>query len=663
MMIKTLFIHAGGPKTGSSALQNVLERNSVQLKTLGFEYNHKVGIESEYDITSGNGLPLFEMLNGSKISNPWDCGNSDKIKINSSVSNVSENELDSLVLSYFGELNNAICSSEFFSELQVDAWILLVKAAERHKITINVIYYIRDALSFYVSAYDQTIKRHGQYHSLEEFSEQQCWKHFKALQILQAVIPQSCLYVLSYENEKDRLVDSFLDLLGIRESLKVDNLSKQAIVNRSLSEVEREILIMFNKELGQRYSTEMSDLLLHANPNASPIHNYSEEFINVVSVKDGSNAKWINETFFKGKNVVSAVPSYIFKPDLRKKLKVEPNALNTYRDTINWAIEKLKTNINSDVLLDRLVKAVSTPVINHEKLPTDFDPLSYLLLNHDVLLTDTDPIDHYLNYGIEEGRQYNLSFRRIFPEQYERLLLVQKNKEEELLKIEQSWVIKTTTQNQEKQVLESQINALKDSLVFEYDKMQQLLIATNQAHADRERELQEKLITTHKELIKLEQSWVIKASAQTELSHQEKQVLESQINALKDSLLKVEQDKLQEMLEATNLEHETNIAHVEREQELQENLLKAKLDLHNLEHNLNAKLLRQQEELSSLQMDSNMIQNRLQNQLSEVQRTAELSKLTTNELSAELDAIKTTLIWRITDSVHKLKKSIQRRKK
>jgi|GEM_PF-1899639 len=42
-------------------------------------------------------------------------------------------------------------------------------------------------------------------------------------------------------------------------------------------------------------------------------------------------------------------------------------------------------------------------------LPSDFDPSVYLLLNKDVADANIDPAEHYLKYGIKEGRKYRLA--------------------------------------------------------------------------------------------------------------------------------------------------------------------------------------------------------------------------------------------------------------
>lgn len=49
-----------------------------------------------------------------------------------------------------------------------------------------------------------------------------------------------------------------------------------------------------------------------------------------------------------------------------------------------------------------------------DNLPADFDAAIYLKLNADVAKASVDPINHYLNYGIKEGRRYKEPLPGVF---------------------------------------------------------------------------------------------------------------------------------------------------------------------------------------------------------------------------------------------------------
>ncbi|MBP0656529.1 hypothetical protein J8J20_21900, partial [Mycobacterium tuberculosis] len=45
-------------------------------------------------------------------------------------------------------------------------------------------------------------------------------------------------------------------------------------------------------------------------------------------------------------------------------------------------------------------------VLNSQRLPRDFEDNRYLELNQDVAAAAVNPREHYLHYGISEGRPY-----------------------------------------------------------------------------------------------------------------------------------------------------------------------------------------------------------------------------------------------------------------
>ncbi|MFA5924758.1 MAG: hypothetical protein WC856_26305 [Methylococcaceae bacterium] len=254
MTDKTLFIHAGGSKTGSSALQNFFEINAPRLESLGFAYEYRLNIKSEYEINSGNGLLLYQVL---------------------SSATTTDNDIDSLVLSYFGQCNNAICSSECFAEfMAAHNWKKLIESSVRLGLKLKVIFYVRNVIPFLLSSYDQAIKRHGEWRLFDEWVIEADWRHSSTLRIITDELPKENVHVLHFDQTRASLFKGVLDVLGIDPSFKVDPNEQRRLVNRSLTEEERKALIKvnktlikINKALGGAYSRELSDLLIYANPN------------------------------------------------------------------------------------------------------------------------------------------------------------------------------------------------------------------------------------------------------------------------------------------------------------------------------------------------------------------------------------------------------------
>lgn len=394
MADKTLFIHAGGSKTGSSALQNFFYFNAAQLKSLGFAYENWFLIEHEHQIVSANGMLLYNILSSS-----------------TSV----DKDIDNLILSYFGQCDSAICSSEFLAELSAYAWQRLYESLIRLGINFKVIFYVRDVIPFFQSAYDQMIKRHGGHASFDDWVTKAFWQHGKSLQILAKELPRSSLQVVHFDQARTNLIRGFLDILGADASFKIDPKDQSRQVNRSLTNEERKALMAVNKALGAAYSTELSDLLIYANPNAKgePV-SYSQSTIDLLLERFNPEVHWVNHTFFDGQAVVSVLPYHSGKnaPTVQSGEKIE-QANTVEKQVLDWAIEKLKTiRDEAESTIAHAIRVANRNEArkNHPDIPADFDVLSYLLINRDVLHACVDPIQHYIDYGKNEKRAYKYYF-------------------------------------------------------------------------------------------------------------------------------------------------------------------------------------------------------------------------------------------------------------
>lgn len=328
MTEKTLFIHAGGTKTGSSAIQNFLEIHAPRLDPYGFSYANRLNIDSKYEIHSGNGVSLFMLLTST---------------------NFTANELDNLVLSYFENRNNAICSSEIFEDFDAPTWKILIESTERLAIKLLVIYYVRNMIPFFSSMYDQGIKRHGIWQEFNEIAmTMMTWNHVQALRPLVDGVSISRMRVLHYDSHSKDLIRSFLDNLGIDNSFKVEEPDRTRIVNRSLTNDERDHIRFINKIFGEKYSTEVSNFLLNTNQSASAEKiNCSKNIVDELINRYKSDLDWINSTFFTGQNVLSfhdAEPLDNQQDPLHPSTEtIIYNTCSVEKQLLNWALMKLKS--------------------------------------------------------------------------------------------------------------------------------------------------------------------------------------------------------------------------------------------------------------------------------------------------------------------------------
>ncbi|MFM0152454.1 class I SAM-dependent methyltransferase [Paraburkholderia sediminicola] len=389
MSRKVLYIHAGGVKTGSSALQSFLDLNAESLGVVGIAYENRMGIVNPYEITSGNGGALYEALASGETG---------------------DNVIDEIVMTFFGSHATAICSSELFTHLNCEAWRQLAGSAERLGIEFHVVFLVRDVLPFLMSSYDQMIKRHGEWRDFAPWAATAAWQHADALKALASVIPASKIRVVSYDGAKATFLKTCLTELGVPQEFEVDSRDESRFVNRSLTGAERGVLLSVNRVVGGEYSQELSDLMIYASPERRPSSVVcDDETVALLRARFASDVDWINSTFEikAGEIAIDALEGTTRDgcDHGRGEEKIELDD-EVAAAVMQWILKKLPSF--QDRALDRIEKALQrrTSFEADLSLPGDFDPLAYLLLNRDVFFAQIDPIQHFVNYGRAEGRRY-----------------------------------------------------------------------------------------------------------------------------------------------------------------------------------------------------------------------------------------------------------------
>ena len=220
---------------------------------------------------------------------------------------------------------------------------------------------------------------------------------------------------MHYQDGTRSIFDSFLAVLGVDGVFKLDPLYKNMQVNRSLTKPEREALKPANAVLGKTYSRELSDLLIYANPNAKAEPVYVGKRGNKLLLdRFADEVRWVNDTFFNGRDVVSVLPQAIKKQKERSAKVWNPTERNV-ADKLSyvWAINRLGT-VKADVERSTMDQLNATAIRYRQKrnpeLPADFNVLAYLARNPDVLFSGVDPVQHYLLQGKSEGRAYEYAW-------------------------------------------------------------------------------------------------------------------------------------------------------------------------------------------------------------------------------------------------------------
>lgn len=232
---KTLYLHVGHGKTGSSFLQSVLWMNRDVLLAKGIYYPIEPGRKSfsESSITSGNG---YLMAKSFSRFNSW--SKRDKL-----VRNLSDSDLQALC--YSSEfLFDSMVQDEFLHHL---VEFCRTKGIER----INVLLFIRNPIDHIVSTYQQSIKRRGGVRRLSDmpFTRYEVPKQVEGFLLkTQSLDIDVKASIFNYSYHKSGLFDILCDWLGVRSSDL--SLPKATLVNRSLTSGELELQRLLNRKFG-----------------------------------------------------------------------------------------------------------------------------------------------------------------------------------------------------------------------------------------------------------------------------------------------------------------------------------------------------------------------------------------------------------------------------
>jgi len=254
-----IYIHAGLPKTGSSFLQNsfeLLEKGShFKNITYPFIQDH----ESFYDIHSGNASDIGQYL--SPNLHPI------------FLKNQLYSKVDSLLEQVLDKNKTVVFSSEYFSTVPKDRAIIFKDYLEKKGYEVELIVVIRPLKELLFSAYMQNIKRDGSTLHFVDWIDNIA-KRLPAFYIDNIMSYKVPVNVIKYN--KVSLFEELLTLVG--EDKNLHKISKKAIVNRSLTRNELNLLLNINSIFNNSHlTTKISDKLLKELPNKLPTKMTIEE--------------------------------------------------------------------------------------------------------------------------------------------------------------------------------------------------------------------------------------------------------------------------------------------------------------------------------------------------------------------------------------------------
>ena len=241
-----LFLHIGHGKTGTSAIQSALAIASEELAKRDISYPIQPSLRdraSRLEITSGNWQPNPEISLSDQL-----------LEIEKKNQNNSK----------------IVLSSESLFWLIPD--LIQRKNSWENFIDLHIILAVREVDEMLSSEYQQRVKRHGDSMPLEQFIRARNFvssHHAKAAEIIE-LMSQSSIEntIINYSVHKHDITQQVFKSIGAEDLYPADNING-AIINRSLSKKELEILITINALYYRKFpliSTRISDALIKNQP-------------------------------------------------------------------------------------------------------------------------------------------------------------------------------------------------------------------------------------------------------------------------------------------------------------------------------------------------------------------------------------------------------------
>ena len=241
-----LFLHIGHGKTGTSAIQSSLAIASDNLRHKGINYPIGSSLRdraSRLEITSGNWEPKPDT------------------SLSEQLLSVAEKNQDNSAI---------ILSSESLFWLIPE--LIKNKVQWENQLDLHIILAVREIEEMLSSEYQQRVKRHGDAMPLEQFIRARHFvssHHEKAAEVIELMSRENITNtIINYSQHKKDISQVIFKLIGAEDLYPAEQMSG-AIINRSLSAKELEILITINALYYSKYpwiSTKISDNLIKKQP-------------------------------------------------------------------------------------------------------------------------------------------------------------------------------------------------------------------------------------------------------------------------------------------------------------------------------------------------------------------------------------------------------------
>ena len=290
--MKTLWIHAGMPKNGSSALQVFFAKNKDNLGSEDIDYLSLVNIKDAAvgQITSGNGALLARSLLGSSHESYYKDGGEQYEKF--------------LDLVKESSCKNLIVSSEFFAVSPLNEIEKICRDLKSINVTTKFIYYVRRQDQFLMSSYMQRVKRHLSTESPEEYIENNYknihfLKYFGYAEQYSSLLGRENVYPFIFDDTKNHSKGIAGHFMNIIIGRCPDWVESSKSINTSPSPRELKLMLMANKYSPRmRFSDFLiQDSIIRGDSTHYKSHNLlsKKTLIEIFDYFEEQNIKFINE--------------------------------------------------------------------------------------------------------------------------------------------------------------------------------------------------------------------------------------------------------------------------------------------------------------------------------------------------------------------------------
>ncbi|GAA4683313.1 hypothetical protein [Nocardioides nanhaiensis] len=289
MVERRLLLHAGMPKTGTSALQAAFARNERLLEAAGVHHPeggaHRRALRGK--VTAGNAGPLTPWLRGG------DEPSRDEVAT----------WLDDLLGQTPAGADRVLISSETCFYAVVERATALRELLAERGCGLEALVLVRDAVPWTVSTYGQHVQRLGHAGSLAQWVEQ--FRHVYAdwrtrLTTLREVLGPESLTVLHYDSHRADLVGHvFAEVLGVPTATPP---RQDAPVNRTLGAREVAWMREVNASIDDvDRARGVGNVLLKGEPLVGdvPLRAGRAEAARIAELAE-PHVAWVNDTFFHG---------------------------------------------------------------------------------------------------------------------------------------------------------------------------------------------------------------------------------------------------------------------------------------------------------------------------------------------------------------------------